>query len=89
MTLKTAYATLKTRPIKKGQAHMKVLLTTGHCNPPLTRTFTCATMRYFEAKHKLTMYDAKGKVIAWAIIDEWQAVKYIDDNGQEHVIKGA
>ena len=68
---------------------MKVLLTTGHCNPPLTRIFTCATMRYFEAKHKLTMYDAKGKVIAWAIIDEWQAVKYIDDNGQEHVIKGA
>ena len=46
-------------------------------------------MRYFEAKHKLTMYDAKGKVIAWAIIDEWQAVKYIDDKGQEHVIKGA
>lgn len=68
---------------------MKVLLTTGHCNPPLTRTFTCATLRYFEAKHKLTMYDAKGKVIAWAIIDEWQAVKYIDDNGQEHIIKGA
>ena len=68
---------------------MKVLLTTGHCKPPLTRTFTCDTLRYFEAKHKLTMYDAKGKVIAWAIIDEWQAVKYIDDNGQEHIIKGA
>lgn len=66
---------------------MKVLLTTARCNPPLTRTIICATMRYFDAKRKVTMYDAKGKVIAWAMIDEWQAVKYIDDNGQEHIIK--
>ena len=66
---------------------MKVLLTTARCNPPLTRTIICVTMRYFDAKRKVTMYDAKGKVIAWAMIDEWQAVKYIDDNGQEHIIK--
>ena len=46
-------------------------------------------MRYFEAKHKLTMYDAKGKVIAWAIIDEWLAVSYIDNDGKEHFIKRA
>lgn len=68
---------------------MKVLLTTDHCNPPLTRTIECATMRYFDTKHKVTMYDAKGKVIAWAITDEWLAIKYIDDKGHEHVIKGA
>ena len=42
---------------------LKVKLTTGHCNPPLTRTITCDTLRYFDAKHKVTMYDAKGKVM--------------------------
>ena len=68
---------------------MKVLLTTGHCNPPLTRSIICDTMRYFEAKHKVTMYDAKGKVIAWAIIDEWLAISYIDNEGNEHFIKRA
>ena len=68
---------------------MKVLLTTGHCNPPLTRTIECDTMRYFDAKHKVTMYDRKGKVIAWAIIDEWLAVSYIDNDGKEHFIKRA
>ena len=68
---------------------MKVLLTTGHCKPPLTRTIECDTMRYFDAKHKVTMYDRKGKVIAWAIIDEWLAVSYIDNDGKEHFIKRA
>ncbi len=66
---------------------MKVLLTSSHCNPPLIRTIECDTLRYFDAKHKVTMYDAKGKVISWAIIDEWQAISYIDDNGCEHFIK--
>ena len=46
-------------------------------------------MRYFDAKHKVTMYNAKGKVIAWAITDEWHEIKYIDDKGQEHFIKRA
>ena len=68
---------------------MKVLLTTAHCNPPLTRTIVCDTLRYFEAKHKVTMYDAKGKVKAWAITDEWHEISYIDDKGQQHSIKRA
>ena len=46
-------------------------------------------MRYFDTKHKVTMYDAKGKVIAWAITDEWHEIKYIDDKGVEHFIKRA
>ncbi len=73
----------------KGRPTMKVLLTTARCNPPLTRTINCATLRYFEAKHKVTMYDAKGHVVAWAITDEWQAISYIDDKGNEHFIKRA
>ena len=68
---------------------MKVLLTTGHCNPPLTRTFTCYEARYFEAKHKLSMYNNKGKVIAWAIIDEWLKVEIVHDDGHVQIIKGA
>lgn len=68
---------------------LKVKLTTGHCNPPLTRVITCDTLRYFEAKHKVTLYDAKGKVVAWVITDEWVAISYVDNNGQEHFIKGA
>lgn len=68
---------------------LKVKLVTGHCNPPLTRTITCDTLRYFEAKHKVTMYDAKGKVKAYAITYEWLAISYIDDKGQEHFIKRA
>ena len=68
---------------------MKVLLTTARCNPPLTRTIKCATLRYFDAKHKVTMYDAKGHVVAWTITDEWQAISYIDDKGNEHFIKRA
>ena len=68
---------------------MKVLLTTARCTPHLTRTIVCDTMRYFDAKHKVTMYNAKGKVIAWAITDEWHEIKYIDDKGQEHFIKRA
>ena len=35
------------------------------------------------------MSDAKGKVIAWAITDEWLAISYIDDKGQQHFIKRA
>ena len=68
---------------------MKVLLTTAHCNPPLTRTFICNEARYFEAKHKLSMYNEKGKVIAWAIIDEWQKVVIVHDDGHKQVIKDA
>ena len=68
---------------------LKVKLVTGHCNPPLTRIITCDTLRYFDAKHKVTMYDAKGKVKAYAITDEWLAISYIDEKGQEHFIKGA
>ena len=68
---------------------LKVKLVTGHCNPPLTRTITCDTLRYFEAKHKVTMYHAKGKVKAYAITDEWLAISYIDEQGQEHFIKRA
>lgn len=54
-----------------------------------TRIITCDTLRYFDAKHKVTMYDAKGKVKAYAITDEWLAISYIDDKGQEHFIKRA
>lgn len=68
---------------------LKVKLTTGHCNPPLTRTITCDTLRYFDAKRKVTMYDAKGKVKAWAMVDEWLSISYIDEQGQEHFIKRA
>lgn len=68
---------------------MKVLLTTGRCSQPLTRTFVCYEARYFEAKHKLSMYNEKGKVIAWAIIDEWQKVVIVHDDGHEQIIKGA
>lgn len=68
---------------------MKVLLTTGRCNQPLTRTFACYEARYFEAKHKLSMYNEKGKIIAWAIIDEWQKVVIVHDDGHEQIIKGA
>lgn len=67
---------------------MKVLLTTGRCNPPLTRTIECDTMRYFEAKRKLSMYDENGTLIAYAIIDEWLRISYIDNLGKEHFIKG-
>ena len=68
---------------------MNVLLTTGRCNHPLTRTFACYEARYFEAKHKLSMYNEKGKVIAWVIIDEWQKVVIVHDDGHEQIIKGA
>lgn len=65
---------------------MKVLLTTARCNPPLTRTYECAEARYFENKHKVSMYDKKGKLIAYAITDEWQAVVFEKDN-KTYVIK--
>lgn len=68
---------------------IKVLLTTARCTPHLTRTIECDTMRYFDAKRKVTMYDAKGKVKAYAMIDEWHEIKYIDEQGQEHFIKRA
>lgn len=70
---------------------MKVLLTTAHCNPPLTRTIVCDEVRYFENQHKVSMYakrhGKKGVLIAWAITDEWQAIKIVADDGYEQVIK--
>ena len=66
---------------------MKVILTTGYCNPPLKRIFTCNEVCYFENKHKLSMYNEKGKVIAWVITDEWQEVVIVYDDGHEKVIK--
>lgn len=71
----------------KEETKMKVNLTTGHCNPPLTQTLECDTLRYFDNKRKLTMYDKKGKVIAFAMVDEWLSIIYIDNDGQEHFIK--
>lgn len=68
---------------------MKVLLTSSRTNQPLTLTFACYEVRYFEAKHKLSMYNEKGKVIAWAIIDEWKKVEILHDDGHEQIIKGA
>lgn len=68
---------------------MKVYLTSGRCNPPLTHVIFCATMRYFENKREIRMYDNKGKVIASAIVDEWKEVKYINNNNEEHYIKRA
>ena len=46
-------------------------------------------MRYFDTKHEVRMYNAKGRVIASAITDDWHEIKYIDDKGQEHFIKRA
>ena len=70
---------------------MKVLLTTAHCNPPLTRTIVCDEVRYFKNQHKVSMYakrhGKKGVLIAWAITDEWQAIKIVADDGYEQVIK--
>lgn len=68
---------------------MKVLLTTARCTPHLTHTIVCNTMRYFDTKHEVRMYNAKGRVIASAITDDWHEIKYIDDKGQEHFIKRA
>lgn len=66
---------------------MKVLLTTSHCNPPLTRTIVCDEVNYFENQHKVSMYATRhGKkrvLIAWAITDEWQAIKIVSDDGRE------
>lgn len=66
---------------------MKVLLTTARCTPHLTRTIVCNTIRYFNAKHEVRIYNAKGKLIACAIMDDWHEIKYIDDKGQVHFIK--
>ena len=70
---------------------MKVLLTTAHCNPPLTRTIVCDEVRYFENQHKVSMYakrhGKKGVLIAWVITDEWQAIKIVADDGYEQIIK--
>ena len=67
---------------------MKVLLTSGYYNPPLILTFNCNKVHYFENKHKLSMYNEKGKVIGWCIIDEWQEVVIEYDDGHKKVIKG-
>lgn len=69
---------------------MKVLLTTSHCNPPLTRTIECDNVRYFEAQHKVSMYAKRGKtskLIAYAITDEWQNIVIVDNDGKSYVIK--
>ena len=65
---------------------MKVLLTTDRCTPALTRTIVCDTMRYFDSKRKLLMYDKKGHLCAYAMIDEWAEVSYIC-KGKQHYIK--
>ena len=67
---------------------IKVLLTTGHCNPPLTRVIRCAKIRYYKTLGKIKLFNERGNVIAWGFIDEWLAIKYIDEDGQEHIIKG-
>lgn len=68
---------------------MKVLLTTARCNPPLTIKIVCSALRYFSRGKKLSMYNEKGYLIRIAYIDDWQAISYIDDKGQEHFIKRA
>ena len=68
---------------------MKVLLTTKRCTPHLTCAIVCDTMRYFDDKHEVRMYNAKGKVTRLAIADDWEEISYIDNNGQEHFIKRA
>ena len=70
---------------------MKVLLTTDHCNPPLTRTIVCDEVYYQENRHKVSMYvqrhGKKRVLIAWAITDEWQAIVIESEDGQKQVIK--
>ena len=69
---------------------IKVYLTTGHCNPPMTRTIPCDEVRYVENKHKVSMYDKHGKtnkLVAWAITDEWLHIVIEYNDGHKEVIK--
>ena len=70
---------------------MKVLLTTAHCKPSLTRVIECDTLRYFENQHKVSMYAQRhGKrnvLIAWTITDEWQNIVIVENDGKSYVIK--
>ena len=68
----------------------KVKLTTNHCNPPLTRIFTCDDAQYVESTHLIKMYEKHGKknkLIAWAVTDEWAHVVFEDENGATYIIK--
>ena len=65
---------------------IKVLLTTDHCTPPLTRTIECDDVK-IQKPYYVKMYDNKHKLIAWAFIDEWQSIAIEYDNGIRQVIK--
>ena len=68
---------------------MKVLLTTGYCNPYATITIKCDYTFYNDATHELRMYNKHGKkktLFRVAIADDWQSIKIID-KGVEHIIK--
>ena len=65
---------------------MKVLLTTKRCKPPYTHTIECDKVRYFKSSHKYSFYK-NDKLIAYAFIDDWEEVSYIDDKGEQHFVK--
>ena len=68
---------------------MKVVLTSGYCEPPLEVIVKCNYTFYNEATHELRMYNKHGKkktLIRVAIIDDWRSIKIID-KGVEHIIK--
>lgn len=67
---------------------MRILLTNTCGYISITYTYIVNTMCYSEEKHKIFMYDEKDELLGWLITDEWQTISFIDDNGQEHFIKG-
>ena len=64
-----------------------VEVTSYYGNPPLKLIFYCHSMRYFDKKGKLVMYNEKGQFLCHVYKDEWKALKYIDYKGEKHYIK--
>ena len=69
---------------------LKVNLTSGYCNPPLTRTIVCEEVVTYVKKHTISMYNltkkGKRKLIAYACFEDWLQIEIVYDNGEREII---